>query len=308
MNSLNCITITAYQRPHYFERLLKSLIQNELTGWPIHIQLEPSEHIDSFLEICERLLSPYDYFIGINSKRLGVRNNPYSLLKKTFSQGATCCIYLEEDLIVSKDITQIAAWYLRQDLDNILALNLLFGGCFTTGFLSDTSLPNAFIRSKALNSLGLIITSDQWHKHIKPHWYQDSTYAINIHGKKVTGWDMTLFDYLLQSNTLHTLQPISARATHIGREGGEHASATFHDRAFSDLPLGAGDPTQYHIVDNPIDLPFQARSHVFLQSELCEALKTLHTLNKLLGFKKKVKKIISACLRLKLPKKKKDSA
>ena len=107
--NMKSICITGYQRPQLFQQLLESLAANDLKGWQIEIQLAPSEHIAAFQELAQKYLPPAAYHIQVNETRLGVRLNPFTLLNRVFSVGATTIIYLEEDLAVADDITRLAA-------------------------------------------------------------------------------------------------------------------------------------------------------------------------------------------------------
>lgn len=49
--SQKTITITAFNRPHYFEQLLSSLVKNNLDDWKIYIQIEPSHKVEQFTKI-----------------------------------------------------------------------------------------------------------------------------------------------------------------------------------------------------------------------------------------------------------------
>ena len=74
------ITITGWQRPELFHALLKSLAANDLRGWQIFVQLEPSEYSEAYCAAAAEILSGVPLSITVNPERLGVRMNPYSLL------------------------------------------------------------------------------------------------------------------------------------------------------------------------------------------------------------------------------------
>ena len=89
----------------------RSLAANDLRGWNIFIQLEPSEFVEDFRTAAAEILSATPTSIVVNAERLGVRLNPYRLLSRVFNEGADLVLYLEEDLLLSDDVTALALWY-----------------------------------------------------------------------------------------------------------------------------------------------------------------------------------------------------
>src|SRR5205085_3340922 len=133
-------------------------------------QIEPSDKVEQFIEIADRILKGNQYQLEINKTLLGVRQNPYSLLTKVFEKGSILNIYLEEDIVVSSDLTQLAAWYQGLDHSKLLCLNLMLAGCSSSGFLSSLECPSIVVKTKCFNSLGFIITQQQWQNHFSPNW------------------------------------------------------------------------------------------------------------------------------------------
>ncbi len=280
--SFKAIAITAFKRPQYFEEMLQSLIKNDLTDWRVYIQLEPSSHHERFLEIAERLLKPYNYSITVNTTRLGVKYNPYHMLENVFNSGAMCCIYLEEDLIVSPDLIKLANWYLAQDLRDVLVLNLLSGGCCSAGFISNPNEPNKLFKAKTFNSLGLVIIEQQWQQHFKVNWLRTPKHALTKNGLRFDGWDLAIFDYLLASENLYVLQPIFARASHIGKDNATHTTPEFQKHAFESLEIYSETDHEliYEICDDQYQLTYPIRSHINLRQELNDTLITLKDKNR----------------------------
>ena len=69
--------------------MLESLLANELAGWRILIQIDPSPVAADIAEIAAGLLSGYDLQVAINPARLGVRENPFRLTKSCVSLSRT---------------------------------------------------------------------------------------------------------------------------------------------------------------------------------------------------------------------------
>jgi hypothetical protein len=105
------ITITGWQRPQLFHALLKSLAANDLRGWQIFVQLEPSEYVEVYRAAAAEVLADVPVFVTANPERLGIRMNPYSLLSRVFEGKADFVLYLEEDLLLAPDATALAQWY-----------------------------------------------------------------------------------------------------------------------------------------------------------------------------------------------------
>ena len=299
----NTITITAYNRPHYFEQLLFSLIQNNLDGWKIYIQVEPSHQAQQFIDITNKILQGKNYCIEVNKSVLGVRQNPFAVLKKAFESGSRINIYLEEDLLVSPDITRLADWYLNLDHTNLMCLNLMLAGCSSSGFISSVDHPECLFETKCFNSLGFIITDKQWQYYFAPNWFRFPQFFLNVYGDQVDGWDLAMYDYLLSNHDLKVLAPLFARANHNGQYGGAHCSEAFHEMAFGNLPIYQGQPNlfEYAIEKNINKLPHSIKAHLNLWQEMTQSFITLKrmttslkTLQQRIGWKylKRIQKLL----------------
>lgn len=105
------ITVTGWQRPQLFRKLLESLAMNDLQGWVMQVQLEPSGLVDQYRAAASELSGATPVQIAVNPKQLGIRLNPYDLLNRVFQAGADLVLYLEEDLQLAPDATALAQWY-----------------------------------------------------------------------------------------------------------------------------------------------------------------------------------------------------
>ena len=285
---MRTITITAYQRPAYFERLLSSLTENDLTGWEIWIFLEPSSSVDSFRRQCEQQLGGMTWHLIVNQKRLGVSQNPYQALSRVFSEGSEYNLYLEEDLELSPDTTALAAWYAQHVRSDEICMNLLAGGCFSRGILSHPDHPNQLVSAPMFNSLGMVLTKQQWQTHFEPHWF-DFPFGLSApNGLQMFGWDCAIYAYLLANPSLNTLQPLCARSRHLGKHGGEYCDEDFQDDVFTDQPIHT-EPTPtagYARVTELRDLPHALRTHLYLWQEQSRTLDELRRKNRTLRWLK----------------------
>lgn len=220
---IKTIVFTANNRPHYLAEMLASLAKNNLIDWQIIGFLEPE--CPENIEICEN--SGLNIDIRLNPYRMGVRDNPYNALKTAFDDNhSDIVIYLEDDIAVSPDITQLADFILSQGEFGVLCVSLCnYESTHKTGNIAN------LIPVKDFNPLGLIITKHRWETYFKPQWYNDNhSFAPSI------GWDWSI-NALLHDSDLHTLQPEYSRSTHIGREGGTHCTTEYHDKRFGKLQI-----------------------------------------------------------------------
>ena len=227
------ITITGWRRPELFHALLKSLAANDLRGWQIFIQLEPSEYSEAYCAAAAEILSGVPLSITVNPERLGVRMNPYSLLSRVFEEKVDFVLYLEEDLLLAPDATALAEWYGANHRSEWMCLSLLSGGCGSKGFISEPNHPELLFAGKSFNSLGFAFRRDEWERHIRPAWLSDEI-VYTCYGQGRGSWDWSVYQHVIMTDGLYTLQPAAARATHTGRCG-MYCQPEFHDAAFAGL-------------------------------------------------------------------------
>jgi hypothetical protein len=273
---MRAITITGYRRPHLFRVLLDSLLVNDLNGWTIHIGLEPGDCTDEFGRIAAELLQDVSYTFHVNSRVLGIRENPYQLLQRTFNEGAELVLYLEEDLLLARDTTMLAKWYANNHRSEWMCLSLLSGGCGSAGFISDPQYADLLFPSKSFNSLGFVCRRQEWSDHLRDAWMNDSIHNLTLAGTPISGWDWAVYFHLIRNDRLYALQTVGARATHTGREGGVYCLPDMHDIAFECLGLAAissGCPS-YRVVTHDA-LPAHVRRQALLWDQANQALRVM---------------------------------
>ena len=271
---MRSITITGYRRPRLFRDLLASLRANDLSGWRVFVQLEPSPEATELAAAATAMLGGVDHAVTVNAHRLGVRENPFRLLDRVFAGGSALNLYLEEDMLVAPDATRLALWYERHHQPGFLCLSLLAGGCGSAGMMSLPGHPALLYASRCFNSLGFVARRDEWLGHLRDHWMADAPHNCGPDGAGRKGWDWAIYHHLLRTPALRVVQPVSARATHTGREGGEHCTPEFHDLAFDDLPI-AGDAASAYALTPVAELPPAARRHALLWEDVGRALLAL---------------------------------
>lgn len=219
---MKTITVTAWRRPQYLMQIVSDLAKNTCDDWRLYCAIEPGNR--QTLQVCQRI-NFVETVIIQNPKRLGVRDNPFSVLTRAFNDGSDVNIYLEEDITISQDVTSIADWY----LENGNTASELCAALHVKSRTPDD--PLVLQRQNVFSALGLIMLRDQWKKHIQPNWYSDGR-----------GWDWAIHEYLNSKKKLSTLAPRLSRSTHIGLYGGVHYRHQRHGAEFDGLVLYDGPP------------------------------------------------------------------
>ncbi|MDX6805206.1 hypothetical protein [Terrihabitans rhizophilus] len=260
------ITITAMHRPHLLWEMLQSLVANELDGWTIHVGVEPSSAAGEIVQICESMLGARAD-VRVNDRVLGISGNPYEVQRRAFASGSQVNLYLEEDLLVASDATQLALWYAENHRPNWLCLNLLATVCGSTGSLSEPNCPSLLFENRTFNSIGFALRHQEWQRYIEPVWERTLT-PRRLKGRadwRVDwGWDWGILALMAEQRQLASVQPVLARATHNGPEG-TYCRTAFHEEAFGGLPMADG--RHEFQLEQVVNLPRSVRSIIGLQQE-----------------------------------------
>jgi hypothetical protein len=259
-----------------FKAMLETLLANDLAGWRIVVQIDPSPVADDIAQIANSMLHAHDPDVIVNPVRLGVRENPYRLLERVFHDGSTLNLYVEEDLLLAPDATKLALWYEAHHQSDWLCLNLIAGGCASSGLLSNADYPSLLLRGATFNSLGFAVRREEWQRFMAPEWMKERQDIVKYDGLPTGGWDWQIYALMLDHAHLRTIQPALARATHNGRLAGEFCEPWFHDSAFEGLPVyhGAAAVSEFHLPLSA-ELPSSVRRHLALWNEMSAALRAL---------------------------------
>lgn len=273
---LRTITITAYRRPHLLEAMLRTLVANDVHGWRILLAIEPSPFADENMRVAAKVLHGLDHEATINEVRLGIKENPFRLIERAFTGGSALNLCLEEDLLLSPDAVELSLWYDVHHRPEWLCLNLIAGGCASSGLLSNPDYPDLLFAGHTFNSLGFAVRREEWERCMRGAWMDEPARVVQFDGAPTGGWDWSVFTMLMNNPHLRTVQPVLARATHNGRVGGEHCTAQFHDAAFGGLSIyaGAAERPSYRVVPYGL-LPAVVRRHAFLWFEMTRALSAM---------------------------------
>lgn len=205
------LALTAFKRPQYLQQVLESLRRNSVSDYTLFVGVEPVSA--EVIKVCKSIdFLPTD--ITINSKILGVRENPFQTIKRAFDAGSDVVWQLEDDVVLSPDAAGLVESYLAFDRkDDFLCLNL-----YNPDSKADDE--NAIVASQGFNALSLAITRQQWERYFIPNYHVDSR-----------GWDWSMTEFQKRAN-VSNLTPAMSRSHHIGRDGGTHYRAAQHDEMY----------------------------------------------------------------------------
>lgn len=263
------LTLTGCERPALFAQVMADLAACDPGGWHLHVGIEPGPQAAHFDQICAAHLPPGSYTLTVNPTRLGVLENPLQTLERAFASGSAFNLHLEEDLRLSPDALQMALWYRDNRRPHWAALNLLCGSCGTTGYLSRPDHPGLLTETRLFNSLGFATDRTHWQQLLHPVW---SAHRLPRRQRPryfgAIGWDWALSGAIHENETLRVVQPICARATHIGHTG-THCTPEFQDAAFGGLEICDTLVDSYRCVA-PETLPQTVRSHLGVLEDLTQ--------------------------------------
>jgi hypothetical protein len=224
---MKTISITVHDRPQYFVRLLETLVKNDLDGWHIVVGLEPSSKKSEQLQLIQKYIPQAE--VIHNKKKLGVCENPFSLLKYIFEDlNSEINIYLEEDLVISPDVCQLAQWYKALEDDSICLCSCNIGKIEVDNINNNNPHSCLFYANTDMTSsggglgfsaLGILIKQSQW-RHFCHNWHNN-----------IKGWDWSIIEYVSQSES-KVLIPYKTRSDHIG-DYGTHVSGPAKNRSLS---------------------------------------------------------------------------
>jgi hypothetical protein len=234
---MRAIAITAFNRPHYLERMLRTLVANDLEAWEVFASVEPSPVVDDVCALLARHLPRAR--IDRNPQLLGPAVNPYKVLLAAFGAGSELVVYLEDDMVLACDVTRLAAWYGRE----VLPRRTMCLCLFSADHGGEADGHRLAYRKESFGTLGVVLTRAQWLAHFQPVWFHD-----------VRGWDWSVRDFGLRPDpALYTLAPVVSRTNHIGREGGVHCTPEHHDATFSRTRVFPGPPPGRYEVLDPVE-------------------------------------------------------
>jgi len=227
------IVIPSHNRPNYLRETLRHLALNSLTGWRILFGQNPTNESAECLEVIRNFAPGMDKGIFLWGTPRDVRHNPFALLEYTFLHlDASIALYIEDDVIVSQDVTNLAEWYAANAPE--YATLHLHGG----GQSKDAEEDPRIIKTQPrfISTLGVIFLRTHWLNKLR-HWWFDNDHKYGAGD----GWDFSLVGFS-EYRLMPTLYSAVARANHIGHEGGTHAPKEWSIENFGNRKIYSGEP------------------------------------------------------------------
>ena len=212
------ITIIGWRRPSFMNQMLEFLVKNDLNGWDIYVGLDPHKVTDNEhrAAIQKHVPQAKVFWRDWNSRlkrHHAISRNTHDIINKAYSNGSEYNIHLEDDVIVSPDITQLADWYGQNEFHDIFCLS--FANARRNLPVCELDNPaRAVVRS------GDIYEENQSGLHGFAHctrrreWFDfisASTFGHN-------GWDWG-WAWEIINKKMDTLIPYITRCDHVGTHG-----------------------------------------------------------------------------------------
>ena len=195
--------------------MLESLVKNNLEGWDILVGLECSNVIREQITLLEEYIPQAEVFkrdwpnVG-NGKAIG--RNGHDIVTRAFDSGSEYNIYLEEDVVVSPDVTNLADWYYEQEEDTMCLCLHNIGTSYQDLQNSNAAIiyPNkectAAGGGNGFSAYGICMKKDKFFEHMSPYWFHRS------------GWDWGVWHHIEETKQ-KVLIPYQTRSDHIGVHG-----------------------------------------------------------------------------------------
>lgn len=213
--------LTAYNRPQYFEEVLKSWSSvRGIESWDIYVSIEPNAFA------LEQMSLVYEYFpehpeveIVINPQIYGVLHNPWVGFEHLFMErNYDFVVRGEDDLVVSADILEYFDYASSKFQNNPKVAAIV-------AFTPEDGTDSAQIRVTDDFSPWVWGTwYDRWEGLLGPTWDHDySTY--NGSPGNQAGWDWNINTRIYPAHGLRSVVPTRSRVHNIGVTG-THAIAS----------------------------------------------------------------------------------
>jgi ADP-heptose:LPS heptosyltransferase len=247
---MRTITLTGERQPILFRQLLQSLVANDLTGWRIFIQIDPTSLAGEYVDTAAQWLGHLEYTLTINPRSLGAGENSFCLLERVFAHGSVLNINLAEDTLAAGDITRLAHWYADHHRPEWLCLSLApMPGL--AGLASDSAHSDLLFPGQEFNACGFAVRREEWYRHFQEVKSVNDKRIGLVDEDLLTGWDGSIRRRLLQTGNLVCLRPVAARVIPAGHDATAQPACHLTDRP-------------YRVVD-PAELPGPVRAQLPVQ-------------------------------------------
>lgn len=212
------ITIVGWRRPSFMNQMLEYLVKNDLSGWDIYVGLDPHKVTDDEHRAAIQRHVPQakvfwrDWNCHLK-RHHAISRNTHDIINKAYSNGSEYNIHLEDDVIVSPDITQLADWYGQNEFNNIFCL--CFPNVKSGQAVCKLDTPaRAVVRSSEIYETNRSGLHGFAHCTRRREWFDfisASTFGHN-------GWDWG-WAWEINHRKMDTLIPYVTRCDHLGTHG-----------------------------------------------------------------------------------------
>lgn len=209
---MKTITIAVNDRPEYLQQVLASI--KEAKGserWTICLSLEPCEEIRALIDRLK-----IQAVVSCNMFKKGCDGNTFASAELAFSFGSEFNLYLEDDVVISKDALVMAEAFRKRSADepSVLCLRRWHEA-------QDLSKPVIITNAPGMGLLGNgFAYSMRWYRQfIRPWWFYWSPTLPGF------GWDWSL-SHGLDTTGVRQYRPLVNRSQNIGLNGTTTAGGT----------------------------------------------------------------------------------
>lgn len=217
------ISICAYNRPNYLQRVLERLLQaqsfcHEFDA-SVHLGIDPNgDRFDEVLSVARSF--PFVKDVIVWPEHHGVSNAPRQLLQYVFTEVCSDFnLHLEDDTLLSPDALRLCLYFAT----NPRRYWLLSLHARSNDLAIDR---RAILPRQDFGVWGWAAFRSTWTAYIAPFWN---------HLRDIPhGWDYSLTD-TMQKYGLTAACPALSRVHNIGREGGAHQTSEGYDQEMAGL-------------------------------------------------------------------------
>lgn len=209
---MKTISIPTNDRPQYLRQVLESIRAcPEHEDWVLVFSCEPNHEIKQLINTINWM----GLYVSTNivNRRTGINTNTFLAASLAFSLGSKFNLYLEEDVVISRDTLAMADQFYREKVNGVLCLRRWH---HSQKMDEPTRVQPA---NHGLLGNGFAWRRELWEKTIRPWWFW---YEPNL---PAFGWDWSV-SYGLDNQRIRQWRPMVNRSRNIGVQGINTASGS----------------------------------------------------------------------------------
>jgi hypothetical protein len=170
--------------------------------WTLVFSCEPNQSIFAMVEAINWI--PRYASVNLINMRAGINTNTFLAASVAHSMGSEFNIYLEEDVVISRDALTMASQFYEKNIDGVL--------CFRRWANTERDQPDTVEPANhGLLGDGFAYPRGLWEKTIRPWWFwYEPTVPF--------GWDWSV-GYGLDTRKVRQWRPLCQRSQNIGHFG-----------------------------------------------------------------------------------------